>query len=86
MDEMPERAQLGHPAEAEVPQHTGEPGRGHAADGTPLEDTADYELAVEDGRQLPPDVHDTVHAVPVDEGTSTDGGADAGPEFREPGA
>lgn len=82
MDEMPERAQLGHPAEAEVPQHTGEPGRGEATDGTPLEDTADYELAVEDGRPLPPDVHETVHALPADEGAS----ADAGPEFREPGA
>lgn len=72
-DEVPERAQLGHPAEAEVPQHLGLADRDHAA-GAPLEDSAAYELAVEDGRPLPPD------EAPFGGLTGT------GPQFREPGA
>ncbi len=72
-DDVPVRAQLGHPAEAEVPQHDGEPGHDDAA-GAPVEDTAAYELAVEDGRPLAPgDAPATGH----------DG---EGPQFREPGS
>lgn len=65
----PELAPMGPPAEAEVPLHAGEPGRGDDA----VEDGAAYELALEDGRPLPPEVVG---------GTEPD---DDGPEFREPG-
>ncbi len=75
MTEGPELAPLGHPAEAEVPQHRGEPGRTDPSGVVALEDATAYELAVEDGRSLPPD-----HAP-----RGGAGGA-AGPEFREPGA
>ncbi|WP_199425149.1 hypothetical protein [Actinotalea solisilvae] len=74
MSEEPVRAQLGHPAEAEVPRHVGEPGR---EDPRTTEETAAYELAVEDGRPLPPEEARGL------------GGGDApepGPLFREPGA
>jgi hypothetical protein len=71
MTESPEGlAAQGSVAEHEVPQHTADP---DSAPDAPLEDTTEYELAVEDGAPL--------------RATGPDPGAgDLAPEFREPGA
>ncbi|MCU1431071.1 MAG: hypothetical protein JWP95_176 [Actinotalea sp.] len=70
-----ERAPLGHPAEAEPPQHSPDP---DAAPSSPaVEDSTGYELAVEDGLPL--------SSQEGDDPDQADGGAGA-PEFREPGA
>lgn len=69
--DVPVRAPLGPPAEAEVPRHDADASRPRAG---VVEETLAYEHAVEDGRAMPPGEHDA------------GGGAqgDVGPLFRAP--